>query len=74
MCGSDTLAIAVSRSSMNVASVTVTAITHGLIARWCVVGLWLDAMAVWAALVPAASLMKKETNRSHYNKVWYAVV
>src|SRR4030088_1130201 len=31
ICGSATLAIDVSRTSMNVASVTVTAITHGLI-------------------------------------------
>jgi hypothetical protein len=30
MCGSDTLAIDVSSTSMNVASVTVSAITHGL--------------------------------------------
>ena len=32
MCGSATLAMAVSSSSMNVAKVTVTAMTHGLIA------------------------------------------
>ncbi len=31
MCGSATLAIDVSNTSMNVAKVTVTAITHGLI-------------------------------------------
>ena len=31
MCGSATLAIEVSSTSMNVASVTVIAITHGLI-------------------------------------------
>src|SRR5689334_25367209 len=31
MCGSATLAMEVSSTSMNVASVTVTAITHGLI-------------------------------------------
>jgi len=32
MCGSATLAMLVSSTSMNVASVTVRAITHGLIA------------------------------------------
>ena len=33
MCGSATLAMLVSSNSMNVASVTVTAISHGLAAR-----------------------------------------
>jgi hypothetical protein len=51
MCGKATLAIAVSSSSMNVASVTVAAMIHGLMAGRSVTALGMGMVAAVALTV-----------------------
>jgi hypothetical protein len=51
MCGSATLAIAVSRSSMKVARVTVMAMNHGLMASCCAGIARSDGAAMESAMV-----------------------
>src|SRR5512144_1516760 len=67
MCGSDTLAIAVSSSSMNVARVTVIAISQGLISRFSAAGI--VKVATWVAIVSPNAALDCKRDRLVANKI-----
>src|SRR6266481_1415419 len=71
--GKATLAMAVSRSSMKVASVTVTAMIQGLIPASVAATFGKEMEPVVALIRCPVSWMQQETVRSHLN-VWYNAI
>ena len=73
MCGKATLAMAVSRSSMNVASVTVTAMIQGLIAGR-VAATFGKEMEPAIALIRVPGFLDALRDRSVASNIWYNAI